>query len=431
VLALALILSTRIPVFGGPESSVLFLSSTPIGAQVLYDEEMLEGVTPLLLRELPPGRHVFELRKAGYSYRRLTVTLRPGQVESVAINLGGEYLLPSFPEEGIVAIQGTEEAAEDRLFQIPQGTYRITREQNGTLQIRPLYPLQGWLTGLDIALPLAFAFSGVLTAHDAVYPKRASLPITDEFSLSAASLSAYGVTLALLGFDIALHVSKARHRRAFSYTAVSAQESPHMAREYFDRAESLLSLGQLEEAQRFYTVILERYRSSPLYPEALFKIARIHAVSGDQTMAEMELDLLVERYPTPGLYDKARKALADLALARGEYEESLVQLDAMVFADPLFAPEDIEQSRAEILGSWAAVEPSVLPRVTAAYERLIERYPDSEQIPRYRFALALHLHELGRNEEAASQLTQIDPERVDSLLAERIRDLLADIEGGG
>jgi outer membrane protein assembly factor BamD (BamD/ComL family) len=341
-----------------------------------------------------------------------------------------DYVLPSFPEEGSVAIRGAEEPAEDRLFQLPQGTYKLRRGMSGTLEIEPQYRLQGWLTGLDIAFPLALAFSGVLTAHDAVYPKPAAVPITPSFSLSPATLTAYGVCLALIGFDITLHVLKARSMKSFRYTSVPARETLYQARDYFDRAESLLSLGQLEEAQRFYTLLLEQYKSSQLYPEALFKIARIHAITGDETMAEMELDLLIERYPTPELYDKARKALADLAFSRKEYRQSLEQLDALVFADLLFVPEEIDQYRAEILAAWAATDPTVLPRVLEAYEWLIDRYPASEEIPRYRFELAVYLHELDRDDEAAAQLELVEPDSVDSLLAERIRDLQIEIGKG-
>jgi len=407
----------------GSQVCVLFLASTPIGADVLHNGQALDTLTPLLLRDLPPGRHTFEVRKEGYSYRMVDVTLEAGEVRSVTVNLGGEYLLPSFPEEGRVVIRGTEEPAGDRLFQLPQGTYRMRRARDGTLEIEPRYPSQGWLTGLNVAVPLSLAFSGVLTAHDLVYPKRNALQITPDFSLSPATLSAYAVSLTLIGLDITLHVLKARFLRSFTYSAVPARETFYKAREYFERAESLLSLGQLEEAQRFYTVVLEQYRDSPLYPEALFKIARIHALSGDETLAAMELELLVGRYPTVDLYDKARKTLADLALARGEFAGSLEELETMVFADAMFVPEEIDQYRAEILAAWSAADPAVLRRVAEAYRRLIDRYPESEELPLYRFQLALYLYEDGRAEEAAAQLEMIDPRLLEPFLADRVRDL--------
>ena len=145
-------------------------------------------------------------------------------------------------------------------------------------------------------------------------------------------------------------------------------------------------------------------------------------------MAQMELDLLIDRYPTVDLYDKARRTLADLALASSEFARSLEELDAMVFADPLFVPEEIDQYRAEILTAWAAAEPGVLPRVAEAYRLLIDRYPDSQELPRYRYQLALYLHETGRDQEAAQQLELIDREALDPFLGDQVRDLELDIE---
>ncbi|MBN1835436.1 MAG: PEGA domain-containing protein [Spirochaetales bacterium] len=408
---------------GAGSPAVLFLSSTPIGAHVLVDGEALEGLTPLLLRGLPAGRHTFELRKDGHSPRVVTAVLEAGEVQSISVELGGAYLLPSFPEEGSVQVHGSREPAEGRLFQLPEGTYRIRRGADGILEVEPRYRHQGWLTGVDLALPMALAFSGVLTAHDLIYPKRNALQLAPGASLAPATLTAYGVSLALIGLEVALRVHRSRFLRSFEYSTLPVRDEARRAREAFDRAESLLSLGELQEAQRFYTVVLEQHPSSPLYPEALFKVARIHALSGAETMAAMELRLLVERYPTVELYDKARKTLADLALARGEYARGLEELDAIVFADPLFVPEEIDHYRAEVLSAWAGAEPEILPRVAEAYRGLIERYPDSAELPRYRFQLALHLHQTGREREAAAQLQLVQRAGLDPQLAERIRQL--------
>jgi hypothetical protein len=51
---------------GGFSQSVLFLSSSPINAQVIHNGEPLAVETPLLMRDLEPGKHTFELRKQGY-----------------------------------------------------------------------------------------------------------------------------------------------------------------------------------------------------------------------------------------------------------------------------------------------------------------------------------------------------------------------------
>jgi tetratricopeptide (TPR) repeat protein len=411
-------------------TAALFVTSDPIGAAVLQDGQLLEGRTPLLLRGLAPGRHRFELRAEGCVTGTVAVTLEGGEVRSIRATLVRESLRPSFPEEGRVAIGGTETEAVDRLFELPQGSYRLRRGRDGTLRIEPQYPLQGLLTGLDLATPLALGLSAVLTAHDVFYPKEVSLRLSPGLALSAPTMAAYGLTLALLGFDVTLHVLKARSLRSFHYSVLAAEESSRQCVEQFRRAETLLALGQLEEALHFYTLVVERCKSSPLFPEALFKIARIHALSGEQTMAAMELRLVAERYPLPELYDKARKSLAELAAQRGEYAESLAQLDAMVFADPLYVPEEIDQYRGEILRLWSGADPAVLPRLVAHYEVMVRRYGSSQELPRYRFELALALHRSGRSVEAAAQLEQIPRADLDPQLAEQVRLLEAAVGEG-
>ena len=52
-----------------PAPSIVFLSSSPINAQVMHNGAPLAVETPLLLRDLAPGKHTFELRKQGYPAR--------------------------------------------------------------------------------------------------------------------------------------------------------------------------------------------------------------------------------------------------------------------------------------------------------------------------------------------------------------------------
>ena len=53
-----------------PAPSIVFLSSSPINAQVMHNGTPLAVETPLLLRDLAPGKHTFELRKEGYPARK-------------------------------------------------------------------------------------------------------------------------------------------------------------------------------------------------------------------------------------------------------------------------------------------------------------------------------------------------------------------------
>ncbi len=425
-----LLLFSALPIFTeGVDFSILFLSSRPINADVLLDGVPLEQQTPLLLRDVEAGKHGVEVRKEGYAPERLEVELSPGQIESLVVDLAGQYFSPAFPEEERVKIGETEEEAEEDLIELPQGIYSFHR-QNEMLNIDPVFPQDGWIKGLNLAAPLSIAFSTVLTLHDIFYPKRAAVRIGSDFSLSPATLTAYGVSLTLVGFDIALHIRRQKARKAFAYRTVTSQQALHSAKDYYERAENLLTLGQLEEALRLYTRVLEGYRDSTLYPYALFKTARIHFLMGEDSLAALEFNLITERYPLPDLYDKAQRSLADILVRQKNYQESIAHLRAMVFADPLYGREEIDLLQAEILESWYSEDPAVLDRVIQAYEALVSTYPASDSLDLYRYRTAFYLHRAQRDAEAEQLLEQIDLNAVGEELAVEVRDLLGSIREG-
>jgi tetratricopeptide (TPR) repeat protein len=190
-----------------------------------------------------------------------------------------------------------------------------------------------------------------------------------------------------------------------------------------------LALGQLEEALRFYTRVLEGYKDSPLYPYALFKTARIHFLTGEDSLATIEFNLVADHYPLPDLYDKAQRGLADILLRQGAFQESIDQLQRMVFADPLYSEEEIELLEAEILEDWFTGDPDVIDRVIAAYTTLINSYPESDNVDLYRYKAAYYLHLADRNSEAETILAPVDPEVLDEDLMRRFRDLRRSMEG--
>jgi tetratricopeptide (TPR) repeat protein len=406
---------------GGPEAT-LFLTTNPINADVLLDGKPLEEQTPLLLRELKAGLHDLEIRKPGFRTDRRQVTVESGKITTMSIDLASLYFSPLLPEETEIIIHGNEEAAADTLFQLPEGEYSFSREQ-GALRIEPVFPQDRWIRGLNLAVPLSLAFATVLTLHDIYYPKRAALHLTDDFSLSPATLTACGLTITLISFDVVLHLKRNRARESFTYSTMPRERSLHTADEYYERAEDLLALGQLEEALRFYTRVLEGYRDSPLYPYALFKTARIHYLTGEDSLAIVEFNLIADHYPLPDLYDKAHRGLADILLRRRAYRESIAQLQSMVFADPLYTKEEINLLEAEILEAWFGENPGVLDDVAVAYEALANRYGDSENVDLYRYKAAYYLHLQGRNQEAQAYLDLIDDSQVDDDLAPKLRDL--------
>ena len=152
---------------------------------------------------------------------------------------------------------------------------------------------------------------------------------------------------------------------------------------------------------------------------ALFKTARIHFLTGEDSLATIEFSLIADHYPQPDLYDKAQMGLADILLRRTPYRESIEELQAMVFADPLYAEEEIELLKAEILEPWFAEDPTKVSEVVDAYKALVMRYPDSESIDLYRYKAAYYLYLGDREAEALELLIPIDPAGVDEDLGQQ------------
>ncbi len=360
-----------------PSPALLFLSSSPINAQVLHNGTPLALETPLLLRDLASGKHTFELRKEGFPARKVSLELAAGEVKSQVVDLTGGTFQPAFLNEDELVLAGKAEKTTGVIFQLSEGDYRV-RRVGDDLVVEPRYRLQGAITGLNIAIPLAVAFSGLLTVYDVLKPPDGPFP------LSAATLSSYGVTAGLAGFDLVLHLKRRSFRKAYSYSVIPMQESPHVARELYDRAEGLLAQDRREEALHFYGLVVHEHSDSVYLPQALFKTAKIHFLTEDDTLAILEFQLLATRYPLPDLYDKAQKSLADLYARQGAYPESLAHLDAMLFVDPLYSREDIDLYRCEVLGQWAEADPAQHPALLEAWRALVERYPSSPRAPEYR-----------------------------------------------
>ena len=155
----------------------------------------------------------------------------------------------------------------------------------------------------------------------------------------------------------------------------------------------------------------------------MFKTARIYFLTGEDSLAAIEFNLIVDHFPLPDLYDKARRGLADILLRQGAYRDSIEQLHQMVFVDPLYGEEEIELLEAEILETWFGDDPAILDEVIAAYAALLEDYPDSESLDLYRYKTAYYLYLGERESEAQEFLDAIDPALIDEDLARKVRDL--------
>jgi tetratricopeptide (TPR) repeat protein len=350
--------------------SILFVNSSPLGAEVAMDGRPLGGRTPLLLRDLEPGQHRLELKKPGFQTRSLEIGLASGEAQVVAVDLPEQGISTSFPAEGEIFIEGKAEAAGDRIIYFEQGGFSIAREQ-GVVHVDPLYPQQRLIDALNITIPIMVIFASLLTV-DAV-----SNPPATDWPIPPAVLASNGITLSMIGLDIGLNLHKRRQERSYSWTARSAEASQQVARDLYAEAEQRLELGKLDEALERYSELMRIQPDSTLVPMSLYRVGSIQYLKGENTEAVKSFESLTRDYPVAEFYDRGQKNLADLMLLAGQFEASLGHLDDMVFVDPLYSREEIAFYRHSVLEAWARAVPSVTDRLQEYRRELIERYPDS------------------------------------------------------
>src|SRR5712692_2228885 len=74
---------------GTSSNGALFITSTPLGADVVLNGE-LRGHTPLTVRELEPGEYEVVLRKDGFEDAQIITTVRPRQISNVTYTMRNE-----------------------------------------------------------------------------------------------------------------------------------------------------------------------------------------------------------------------------------------------------------------------------------------------------------------------------------------------------
>ena len=323
------------------DRAVLFLSTSPINAGILLDGRLLEESTPVVLKDLAPGKHHIRFIKRYHEDASTVVQIAEGESRIVHLELESPYVQASFPAEQEIEILH-EEAKPDSVYGIPKGRYDFQADK-GTLSVDPKYPQQNLITALNISIPLLAAVSGLLTVSDLIRP-------ADEVDspLTPPTLTAYALTLTAVGFDIALNVKKRRFLDGFSGRILESRREAFQASEYYERAQESLRRNRLSEALLQYGRIVERCPDSILLPHALYHSARIHVIHEETRLAEQVFLLVLERYPLAELYDRTLKALADLSAAAGAYGRSLAYLDEIVLFDPLFTRAEIREYREEL-----------------------------------------------------------------------------------
>jgi hypothetical protein len=317
------------------------------------------------------------VEKKEYQEQKLEIGFTAGEMRVLMFDLVERGVSSVFPTEKRIFVMGREEEAQDGVFYFEQGSFMITRER-GELYVDPLFPQQRVIDGLHIAIPVLLVFTSLLTVDAVFSPSESAWP------LPPVVLAAQGVTLSMVGLDIALNLKKRKQLQSYSYVTRMQENTRQRARSLFSEAERRLEGGSLAEAADRYTRLVESCPDSPLVPRALYRLAGIHFVQGENDEAALIYRRIVEDYPVAELYDKSRKTLADLLLQRGRYDECLEQLEGMVYFDPLYSPEEIDAYRCSTAEQWALTEPAALPELRRCYEQFINRYPDSESAEEYR-----------------------------------------------
>ncbi len=406
------------PVVLSAQTGKVFITTEPIKAFCFFENKLLDEKTPLILDSLAPGKYSLTLRKEGYRPSRVSVTINSGEVEIVDIPLEPEVFLSSFPENEKVVFNQTEIFKEGSLFKLPDGTYSI-RQENDTIRFDPVYPKQGALNALHLSIPVMTAVSALLTINDFT---------VDPGSLtffSPVTISSYIITASLIGFDLALSAEKKKFLNTFPITPVELEHTAHIARDNYEQAETLLTQDELTEALQLYMKVIENHKDSLYYPRSLYKVARIHNILGNNTLAKSELKLLKNKFPLPELYDKTCKNLADIYFSEREFEESIDQLDDMVFLDPFYDRETIMLYKGEILEQWYLENPNKGDELIAAFRGLLDEYPSSPNKNLYKARLAFYLMLEGREDEARRQFENIeDPDEEVQAEIEYLLDIL-------
>ena len=88
-----------------PGTGAVIVSSSPGGAGV-YVDNSYRGISPLTVKDLPPGNHVLLLKQAGYNDWSTTVTVIPDQAISLSGSLSPAVSVTHSPDPVPALIAG-------------------------------------------------------------------------------------------------------------------------------------------------------------------------------------------------------------------------------------------------------------------------------------------------------------------------------------
>lgn len=319
--------------------SVLFLNSSPLGAEVVFDGTVV-GRTPLLLEEAAPGEHRIELVKLGFLPTSQTVTLEADAVENISIRLEPATYVTQFSGSEVISPDGRF-ARNDATVNLTAGTYQLSTVGTA-LKIEPVYPLEGARIATMILTPALALLTAVSAAEDYLSPNTFSL------RPSTSTVTSFALTVASAGFLIGLSADRTRYLQPTAITRYQGRMTATEAERAFQAGEEALSAGNLITAVDNYSQLLTDAPESERLPGALYKTARVYSVAGEDELALPLFRRLVTDYPVAEYYDAALMEIAEIRASAGEYDSARAAIARMVFASPLFTREEVAEYRTRI-----------------------------------------------------------------------------------
>lgn len=400
--------------------TLTFVNSEPIGAYVVIDGERLIDKTPLIVDNIAPGRHWIEVRKEGYESQGMYLDVVTGRIKSISVSLEKKYTGVQFYGEEEI-IQGVKSFSGNTIFIVPEGRYSFYRKDN-MLYVESVFPDQGVIDALNVALPVLSVAAGAFTYQEL------SNPGSDDFAISPALMGTYSLLGAMALLDIGLNIKKGMYLDAYRIETTDPFAFEGKAAEYYNEAEQLLSLGRFDEAKDMFSTVLAQFKESKYYPQALFKLAKIHYLTEDSPLAETEFRLIINVYPDSELYDKALKNLGDIYLAENRFEEAMDVADKITYFQGSFTYEEIDYYRCTVLEGWYAQKEFKLNDVIAAYKGMIKTYPESEDKVVYLYKTAYYLHLADQDASADSYLAELPSSYTEHELFQDIESLRKELE---
>jgi len=100
------VLATLVPIPGPATTGTVSVTSTPSGANVFIDN-VLRGVTPLTLADIPAGSHLILLRLDGYNDYTTTQQVNAGATNTITAALNPSVTpLPTRSGTGLLGVLG-------------------------------------------------------------------------------------------------------------------------------------------------------------------------------------------------------------------------------------------------------------------------------------------------------------------------------------